>query len=200
VKIKIAPDGEILAKGPNIMQGYFNNEEKTNEVFTDDGWFMTGDVGKLEDNYLYITDRKKSVFKLSTGKYVAPQTIQNLLSESGYIDQAMVIGYQRKFCSALIVPDVENIEKRLTSQGKSLSKPINEDEDAQRLIQREVDKVNRQLSPWETVKKFVLLEKPFSIESDELTPTLKIKRPVVKERYSKEIESMYADDQKETVK
>ena len=195
VDIKIADDGEILAKGPNVMKGYYNNPEKTDEVFNEDGWFMTGDVGKLEDNYLYITDRKKSVFKLSTGKYVAPQTIENLLSESGFIDQAMVIGYQRKFCSALIVPDYGNVKKRLKSQGKSISEPLNEDPEVQELIQTEVDKVNSQLSPWETVKKFVLLETPFSIDSGELTPTLKVKRPVVKERYEDEIESMYQDEE-----
>lgn len=198
VDIKIADDGEILAKGPNVMKGYYNNPEKTEKVFNEDGWFMTGDVGKLEDNYLYITDRKKSVFKLSTGKYVAPQTVENLLSESGFIDQAMVIGYQRKFCSALIVPDYENVKKRLKGRGKSVSEPINEDPSVRKLIQREVDKVNSQLSPWETVKKFVLLETPFSIESGELTPTLKVKRPVVKERYEDEIESMYDEEKKET--
>lgn len=198
VDIKIADDGEILAKGPNVMQGYYNNKEKTDEVFNDDGWFMTGDVGKLEDNYLFITDRKKSVFKLSTGKYVAPQTIENLLSESGFIDQAMVIGYQRKFCSALIVPDYGNVKKRLKGQGKSVSDPVNEDPEVLKIIQQEVDKVNSQLSPWETVKKIVLLETPFSIESGELTPTLKVKRPVVKERYEDEIESMYAEVEQET--
>lgn len=195
VAIKIADDGEILAKGPNVMEGYYNNKEKTDEVFTGDGWFMTGDVGKLEDNYLFITDRKKSVFKLSTGKYVAPQTIENLLSESGFIDQAMVIGYQRKFCSALIVPDYGNAKKWLKEHGKSGSDPINEDPEVRRLIQREVDKVNSQLSPWETVKKFVLLDTPFSIESGELTPTLKVKRPVVKERYRDEIESIYQEEE-----
>ncbi len=195
VDIKIADDGEILAKGPNVMEGYYNNKEKTDEVFTDDGWFMTGDVGKLEDNYLFITDRKKSVFKLSTGKYVAPQIIENLLTESGFIDQAMVVGYQRKFCSALIVPDYGNAKKWLKGRGKSVSDPGNGDPEIRRLIQREVDKVNRQLSPWETVKKFVMLDTPFSIESGELTPTLKVKRPVVKERYEGEIESMYQDDE-----
>jgi long-chain acyl-CoA synthetase len=194
VDIKIADDGEILAKAPNVMQGYYNNQEKTDEVFTDDGWFMTGDVGKLEDNYLFITDRKKSVFKLSTGKYVAPQIIENLLTESGFIDQAMVIGYQRKFCSALIVPDYGNAKKWLKGRGKSVSDPENEDPEIRRLMQREVDKVNNQLSPWETVKKFVLLKTPFSIESGELTPTLKVKRPVVKERYEDEIASIYEEE------
>ncbi|WP_138429094.1 AMP-dependent synthetase/ligase [Fodinibius saliphilus] len=193
VDIKIAEDGEILAKGPNIMEGYYNNPEKTDEVFTDDGWFMTGDVGKLEDNYLFITDRKKSVFKLSTGKYIAPQVIENKLSESGFIDQAVVIGYKRKFCSALIVPSYDNVEQRLKDKGKSMSEDKSNDPEVRKIIQREVDKVNKELSPWETVKRFILLDTPFSIETDELTPTQKVKRPVVKEHYSEEIESMYEE-------
>ncbi|HET6528138.1 MAG TPA: long-chain fatty acid--CoA ligase [Balneolaceae bacterium] len=196
VEVKIAEDGEILAKGPNVMKGYFNDEEKTRSVFTNDGWFMTGDVGKMKDGYLFVTDRKKSVFKLSTGKYIAPQTIENSLAESGYIEQAVVIGYGRKFCSALIIPAYANIEKRLKRLGKSASGDLSQNEDARNLIQQEVDKVNRQLSPWETIKKFVLLKEPFSIESGEITPTLKVKRPVVKERYKDEIESMYADQEK----
>ncbi len=195
VDIKIAEDGEILAKGPNVMQGYYNNQQKTDEVFTDDGWFRTGDVGKLEDDYLFITDRKKSVFKLSTGKYVAPQIIENLLIESGYIDQAVVIGYQKKFCSALIVPSYDNVKQRLESRGKSLSGEPSKDPAVRELIQREVDKVNRELSPWETVKKFVMLEDAFTIESGELTPTHKVKRPVVKERYADEIDSMYEESE-----
>jgi long-chain acyl-CoA synthetase len=195
VQIKIADDGEILAKGPNVMQGYYNNEEKTKEVFTEDGWFKTGDVGKLEDNYLFITDRKKSVFKLSTGKYVAPQIIESRLVESGYIDQVMVIGYQRKFCSALIVPSYDNVQKRLKSKGKSLSDDLSKDPNVHELIQQEVDKVNSGLSPWETVKKFVILKEPFTIEAGELTPTHKIKRPVVKERYGDEINSIYQDEE-----
>jgi len=198
VDIKIAEDGEILAKGPNVMQGYYNNQEKTDEVFTEDGWFRTGDVGKLEDGYLFITDRKKSVFKLSTGKYIAPQIIENRLIESGYIDQAVVIGYKRKFCSALIVPSYDNVKRRLTSQGKSLTDDLSADPEVRKLIQKEIDKVNRELSPWETVKKFVLLEEAFSIESGELTPTQKVKRPAVKEHYADEIESMYAEEGEET--
>ena len=195
VEVKIAKDGEILAKGPNVMQGYYNNPEKTEEVFTDDGWFMTGDVGKMEDDYLFITDRKKSVFKLSTGKYIAPQTIENRLIESGYIDQAVVIGFNRKFCSALIVPSYDNVERRLKSKGKSYSDDLSTDPEVRKLIQKEVDKVNRNLSPWETVKKFVLLSDAFTIESGELTPTQKVKRPIVHERYKDEIESMYEDQE-----
>lgn len=197
VEIKIAEDGEILARGPNIMKGYYNNQEKTDEVITKDGWFKTGDVGKIdEDGYLYITDRKKSMFKLSTGKYVAPQNIETKLSNSGYIDQVVVIGYNRKFCSALIVPSYSNVKKRLKQEGYEPSEPMSDDEKVRKLIQKEVDKANKQLSPWETVKKFVLLEKPLSVSNEELTPTMKVKRNVVNEKYSEEIESMYKDAEK----
>jgi len=196
VEIKIADDGEILAKGPNIMQGYFRNPEKTAEVLTDDGWFRTGDVGKMEDGYLFITDRKKSVFKLSTGKYVAPQPIENELTSSGYIDQAVVVGFKRKFCSALIVPNFDNIRKRLKSKGLPVPDRLTEDSNVRKIIQREVDKVNRTLSPWETVKKFYLLDEQLTIENGELTPTQKVKRPVVNERYSDEIDSLYMEEEK----
>lgn len=196
VEIKIAEDGEILAKGPNIMKGYYNNQEKTDEVITKDGWFKTGDVGKIDDDgYLFITDRKKSMFKLSTGKYVAPQNIETQLASSGYIEQVVVIGYNRKFCSALIVPAYTNVKKRLKREGYEPSDPISEDERVRKIIQREVDRANRYLSPWETIKKFVLLDEPLSVAEEELTPTMKVKRSVVKEKYSDKIESMYEDEE-----
>lgn len=195
VEVKIADDGEILTRGPHIMKGYYKNEEQTKEDITDDGWFKTGDIGKIdEDGFLFITDRKKSMFKLSTGKYVAPQNVENQLSGSGYIEQAVVIGYQKKFCSALISPTYDNVNKRLKRNGYEPSKPYAKDEKIRELIQQEVDKANKTLSPWETVKKFVLLEKPLSIDSGELTPTMKVKRPVVLEKFKEEIDSMYADE------
>ncbi|MGM0460630.1 MAG: AMP-dependent synthetase/ligase, partial [Bacteroidota bacterium] len=179
VEVKIAEDKEILTRGPHVMKGYYKNEEQTREVMTDDGWFKTGDVGKIdEDGFLFITDRKKSMFKLSTGKYVAPQNVENVLANSGFIDQIVVIGYQRKFCSALIVPSYDNVLKRLKRDGYEPSKPYSEDERVREIIQREVDRANKNLSPWETVKKFVLLEEALSIDSGELTPTMKVKRPV----------------------
>lgn len=200
IEIKIADDGEILTRGPNIMKGYYKNEEKTKEVITEDGWFKTGDVGKIdEDGYLYITDRKKSMFKLSTGKYVAPQNIENKLQNSGFIDRVIVIGYKRKFCSALIIPDYANVKKRLKRSGYTPEEPYSEDEKIRELIQKEVDKVNKDLSPWETIKKFVLLEEPLTVEADELTPTMKVKRNVINEKFSDEIESMYEDEEDEKV-
>ncbi|HMB97624.1 MAG TPA: long-chain fatty acid--CoA ligase [Balneolaceae bacterium] len=195
VDVKIADDKEILVRGPNVMKGYYKLPEQTQEVLDDDGWFKTGDVGKIDDDgYIYITDRKKSMFKLSTGKYVAPQNVENKLQNSGFIDQIVVIGYQRKFCSALIVPAYDNVMKRLKRSGYTAEKPYSEDEKVRELIQKEVDKTNESLSPWEKVKKFVLLEEPLSIDSGELTPTMKVKRSVVKEKYNEEIESMYADE------
>jgi long-chain acyl-CoA synthetase len=196
VEVKIADDGEILTRGPNVMKGYYRNKEKTKEIITDDGWLKTGDIGKLdEDGYLYITDRKKSVFKLSTGKFVTPQPVETGLVNSGYIEQAVVIGYQRKFCSALIVPNYENVKKRLISRGVTVSDDLSTDEHVIELIQKEVDKVNKDFSPWEQVKKFILLEEPLTIESGELTPTLKVKRPVVNERYADEIDSLYEEEE-----
>lgn len=196
VEIKTVDDGEILVRGPNVMKGYYNNEEKTKEVLTEDGWFKTGDVGEIdEDGYLSITDRKKSMFKLSTGKYVAPQNIENKLLNSGFIDQVVVIGYKRKFCSALIVPSYSNVKKRLKRDGYEPNEPYSEDKKFEKLIQKEVDKANRHLSPWETVKKFVLLEEALTVKDDELTPTMKVKRNVVNEKYEEEIESMYEDEE-----
>lgn len=194
VQVKIADDKEILTKGPHVMKGYYKLPDKTDEVMTEDGWFKTGDVGKIDkDGFLYITDRKKSMFKLSTGKYVAPQNVENRLINSGYIDQVVVIGNQRKFCAALIVPAYENVKKRLERNGYTPDDAINKDEKVVSLIQEEVDKANKELAPWEKVKKFVLLKEALSIEEGELTPTQKVKRPVINEKYDKEINSMYDD-------
>ncbi|SMO69195.1 AMP-dependent synthetase/ligase [Gracilimonas mengyeensis] len=196
VEIKIAEDGEILAKGPNIMKGYYEMPEKTDEAIDEDGWFHTGDIGHLdEDGWLFVTDRKKSLFKLSTGKYVAPQPIENALVNSGFIEQAVVVGNEHKFCGALIVPNWENMRKRFeTTHHKFPEENPTENEYVIKRIQKEVDKVNAELSKWEKVKKFKLLEEQFSIEDGEITPTLKVKRNVVNEKYKEEIDSIYADE------
>jgi long-chain acyl-CoA synthetase len=194
VEVKIADDGEILTRGPHVMQGYYKNEEQTKEVITDDGWFKTGDIGRIdEDGYLFITDRKKSMFKLSTGKYVAPQNVENHISGSGFIEQVVVIGYQRKFCAALIVPAYDNVIKRLKRDGYEPAKPYSEDEKVRELIQQEVDKANKQVAPWESVKRFRLLENPLTIDDGDLTPTMKVKRPVVLKKYKEEIDSLYEE-------
>ncbi|MEX1011461.1 MAG: long-chain fatty acid--CoA ligase [Balneolaceae bacterium] len=196
VEVKIAEDDEILVKGPNVMKGYFMDKELTREVMTSDGWLMTGDVGKIdEDGYLYITDRKKDLFKLSTGKYVAPQNIENRLVGSGFVEQAVILGEQRKFCAALIAPNIANIHKRLKREGYTPEEPIHTDPKVRELVQTEVDRANRDLTPWETVKRFELLEQPLSIEGGELTPTLKVKRPVVNEKYAEQISRLYEDEE-----
>jgi long-chain acyl-CoA synthetase len=200
VEVKIGNDGEILLKGPNVMKGYFRNEEKTKDTFTEDGYLMTGDIGHIdEEGFLFITDRKKSMFKLSTGKYVAPQPIESQLVNSPFIEQAVVVGFRHKFCSALIVPSFENIEKRfnISVDEVGVDSFIKRD-DVQELIQDEVDKVNRDLAKWERVKRFKLLKRELSIEEEEITPTLKVKRPVINKKYKEEIDSMYEDEEQVT--
>lgn len=198
VEVKIAEDGEICARGSNIMQGYYKNPEATAEVIDKDGWFKTGDIGRLdEDGYLYITDRKKALFKLSTGKYVAPQNVENRIVISGFIDQIVVIGSERKFCAAIIVPAYDNILKRLHQQEYHPHKPYSADAKVRELIQKEVEKGNEGLPKWEQVKRFILLEEPLTIASGELTPTLKVKRPVVREKYAAQIEELYKSAENE---
>ena len=197
VEIRIAEDGEIQTIGPNVMKGYYKMPDKTAEVMTEDGWFCTGDIGYIDDEgWLFITDRKKSMFKLSTGKYVAPQPIENSLMNSGFIDQALVIGNQEKFCSALIVPDWVNMKKRFESNGHEFpSENYVENEFVLHRIQKEVDKVNMKLPHWEKVKKFILIEDAFTIEKGELTPKMSIRRSAVKEHHKDSISQIYADSE-----
>lgn len=197
VELKIAEDGEILARGPYIMKGYYNMPEKTAEAIDEDGWFYTGDIGHIdEDGWLFVTDRKKSLFKLSTGKYVAPQPIENALVNSGFIEQAVVVGSEHKFCGALIVPNWENMKKRFeTTQHTFPEENITNNEFVIKRIQKEVDKVNAELSKWEKVKKFKILEDQFTIEDGEITPTLKVKRNVINKKYKEQIDSIYAEEE-----
>ena len=195
VSIRIAEDGEVQAKGPNIMQGYFGKPEWTQEVMTEDGWFCTGDIGYVDtDGWLFITDRKKDLFKLSTGKYVAPQPIENGLTKSPYIDQAIVVGIERKFCSALLYPDLVRIQEHLHQKkiqvdpNNILLEPL-----VLTLIQHEVDKVNENLPPWEQIKKYEFLPEPLSIERGELTPKMSVKRQVITNNYAELIEKIYSD-------
>lgn len=195
VELKLADDGEILAKGPNVMQGYYKLPDENKTAFTEGGWFRTGDIGRFdEDGYLFITDRKKALFKLSTGKYVAPQPIENRLIESHFIDQAIVVGDTYKFCAALIVPDYRAIRGQLGKKTTGLSdKDLARRDDVSGIIQQEVSVANNGLPIWEQVKKFVLLPEPFSVAAGELTPTLKKKRKAITERYHKELELLYKE-------
>ena len=195
VSIRIAEDGEVQAIGPNIMQGYFGKPEWTKEVMTEDGWFCTGDIGYVDsDGWLFITDRKKDLFKLSTGKYVAPQPIENGLTKSPYIDQAIVVGIERKFCSSLLYPDVARIQEHL-DQKKIQVDPNNllQEPLVLALIQQEVDKVNENLPPWEQIKKYQFLPEPLSIERGELTPKMSVKRQVITNNYAELIKKIYSE-------
>jgi long-chain acyl-CoA synthetase len=198
VEVKIAPDGEILARGPNIMQGYYKNKKETEAVLKD-GWLHTGDIGVFDaEGFLVITDRKKHLFKTSAGKYIAPTPIENLFLGSKYIDQFVLIGDRRMFLSALIVPDFEAIREYADSH--AIDYQSNEDlansREIYNLIEKDLEKFQKQLANYERVRKFVLLEKPFSLESGEVTPTLKLKRKVIEERYGTLIDEMYSSLEK----
>ncbi|AHG91831.1 AMP-dependent synthetase and ligase [Gemmatirosa kalamazoonensis] len=193
VEVRIADDGELLVRGPNVMRGYYNNPEQTAEVLDADGWLHTGDIVTRDaDGFLFITDRKKDLLKLSTGKYVAPQPIEMKLAASPLVEQAVVIGNGVQFCTALIVANMKELERRLAAQGLALDGPIEKSPAACALVQAEIDAVNPTLPKWEQVRAFRLLGEPWTIEDGALTPTLKIKRRVIAERYRALIASMYA--------
>ena len=196
VEVKIADDGEIVTRGPHVMRGYYKDEESTKEAIDPDGWFHTGDIGHVdEDGMLVITDRKKNIIVTAGGKNIAPQYIENLLVTSRYIEQAVVIGDKRKYCSALLVPSVEALQKYAKEKGlpeMSVQELIN-DQVILELIEKEVEAVSKELASYETIKKFALIDHLFTIESGELTPTLKVKRNVVEERYKDIIDGLYAE-------
>lgn len=194
VEVKIAKDYEILTRGPSVMKGYFEDPEATKEVIDAEGWLYTGDLGSLdEDGYLYITDRKKNIIVTSGGKNVTPSVLENQLISSPYIEQVVVIGDKRKFLTALIVPNFEAIQKYAEDMQIQLS-TIDElihDKAIKNLIRSEINHVTSLFARFEQIKRFTLLPKEFTIEDDELTPTLKIKKNVIMEKYAKEIEEMY---------
>jgi long-chain acyl-CoA synthetase len=195
VEVKIAPDGEILCRGPNVMKGYFNKPEATREVIDADGWFHTGDIGELDaDGYVKITDRKKDIIVTAGGKNIAPQPIENLVKTNKWVLNAVMLGDKRKFPLMLVVPNPDAVtawakERGLptTDYGALLSNP-----DVAAKIEREVMANLRDLASYETPKKLVLLKDDFTIEAGELTPTLKVKRRVVEKKYAKEIEAAYS--------
>lgn len=195
VAVKIAEDGEIWVDGPNVMKGYYKNEEATQRAFYCT-WFKTGDIGYIDkDGFLFITDRKKDLIKTSGGKFIAPQLIENLLSSSVYVDKAVVIGEGRKFASALIFPNFEALkqfaqENNITYSNNSelLNHPK-----VQELYQKIVDEVNSKLAHWETIKKFAVIDGVLTIDEDYLTPTLKVKRRNVEARYRDLIDSFYKE-------
>lgn len=194
VQVKIAEDGEILCKGPNLMMGYYKRPDRTKEVIDNDGWFHTGDIGKLEDGkYLKITDRKKEIFKLSGGKYIAPQVVETRFKGSPFIENIIVIGENRHFTSALIIPDFEHLEGWCGAKGipyVSKEEAVNNEKIRER-IEKEVSELNASIDKIEQVKKFELLADEWSVENGDLSPTLKLKRKALAERYSGLIDAMY---------
>ncbi len=196
VTIQLADDGEILAKGPNIMKGYYNRQDLTDEVIDADGWFHTGDIGEwVENKFLKITDRKKELFKTSGGKYIAPQVIENKMKESKYIEQIMVTGEYQKFISALIVPNFIYLHEYAQTHHLEFkdNKGLIGHPEINKLIEKEIENLNANFGKWEQIKKFTLLSNEWTSDSGELTPTMKVKRKVISEKYKKEIEAMYAD-------
>ena len=197
IEVKIAEDGEILTRGPHIMKGYFNNEDATAEAIDADGWFYTGDIGIIdEDGFIKITDRKKNIIVLSNGKNVAPQPIESQLVQSPFIDQIMLIGNERKNIAALIVPNFGAL-KSWASENSVDSSHLPEmlkTREVQQLIQREIRERLTDFADFEQVRRFALLEKEFSQEEDEMTPTLKLKRNVIIEKYADVIAGMYSED------
>jgi long-chain acyl-CoA synthetase len=195
VELKIADDGEILCKGECVMPGYYKDEEQTKSVFDEEGWFHTGDVGHLEDDkFLMITDRKKEIFKLSSGKYVAPQQIENRIKESAFVDQVMVVGEHQKFASALLVPDFSYLKEWCVNNniknGKKREELIKVPE-VVTMMNEEIAKINESLLEWERLKRFRMVHEEWSTATGELSASLKLKRKVVADRYSKLLDSIY---------
>ena len=196
VQIRIADDGEILAKGPCVMQGYFKSLEATREVLSEDGWFRTGDIGYLDkDNYLFITDRKKDLLKTAAGKFIAPQPIENSLKTSPYILNAMIVGDQRKFIVALIVPNPVTVSAKLAEEHLKFSSDaeLAAHPRAYALIEKEVSRLTAHLAQYETIKRFALLPEDFTFDSGSLTFTLKLKRRVVEKQFHDLIDKLYSD-------
>jgi long-chain acyl-CoA synthetase len=192
VEVKIAEDGEILVKGPNIMQGYYKEPEMTAEVIKD-GWFHTGDIGILDGRYLKITDRKKEMFKTSGGKYIAPQVMENKFKESPLIEQLIVVGADRNYPAALIVPSFDGLKEfcKRSDIDYTTDAEMIQNEQVQEKYLSEVAKFNELFGNWEQIKRFELLDTPWGIETGELTPTMKLKRKVIMEKYADRVEALY---------
>lgn len=195
IEIKIGEDNEILLRGETITKGYYKKEAVTRQAFTEDGWFHTGDAGYIKDGFLYLTDRIKALFKTSNGKYIAPQAIETKLVVDRYIDQISIIADQRKFVSALIVPEYKQVEEYAQKHGIAYAsmKELLEKPEIIQLFQMRIDTLQQEFAHYEQIKRFTLLPEPFSMEKGELTNTLKIKRAVLLKNYAAEIEKMYVE-------
>ena len=195
ISVKISDEGEILLKGPTITRGYYNRDDITRQSFTDDGYFRTGDSGYLQNGELFLKERIKDLFKTSNGKYIAPQMIESKLLVDKYIDQIAIIADQRKFVSALIIPEYRLLEEYAREHGISFEsrEDLCQNEQIHQLLSERIDTLQQQLAHYEQVKRFTLLPRAFSLERGELTNTLKIKRRVLNENYKKEIDKMYEE-------
>jgi len=194
VEVKIAEDGEILARGPNIMKGYYKNKKATEEAVDKEGWLHTGDIGEFDkQGFLKITDRKKHLFKTSGGKYIAPQQLESLFTRSKFIDQFVLIGDNKTFLSALITPDFEAIREYADAHKIPYEKveDLAHHPEIYKLIEKDIQTLQKNLASYERIRKFVILDKPFTIEGGELTPTLKVRRKVIEERYANLIKDIY---------
>jgi long-chain acyl-CoA synthetase len=192
-EIRIDEDGEILVRSETVFQGYFKDPEATAEVLTPDGWLRTGDIGRIdEDGFLHITDRKKDIIVTAGGKNVAPQNLENELKTSPYVSQALVVGDRRPYIAALITLDAEEIGRWAAAQGiEGDLAALSRDERVRALVQEIVDEVNRERSRHEQIKRFAILPRDFTMEEGELTPTLKLRRRAVMERFREEIDALY---------
>jgi len=194
IEVAIADDGEMMVRGPNVMLGYYGHPEATAATMKD-GWFATGDVGYQDDEgHLFITDRKKDLFKLSNGKYIAPQQLESLLKQSEFVNQVVVIGSSRKFPVALIVPDWEDLKSALRTAGEDVAgthADISRMPAAVKLVQKDVTAITAHLADYERVRRIALLPEEFSIEKGEMTPTLKVKRAVIDQKYGDLVDDLY---------
>jgi long-chain acyl-CoA synthetase len=192
VEVKIAEDGELLVKGPNVMKGYYKKPEKTAETMSKDGWLHTGDIAHIdEDGFIFIVDRKKDLIVLSNGKNIPPQVIEKKLAMSQFISQVVVTGEGRNYITALIVPDYERLVALNPKLAGLDNAALASNADVMAVIQSEIDQQSAEFSRYEKIKKFILLEEELTQEGGELTPTLKPKRKVVKEKFGHLIEAMY---------
>src|SRR6266702_187722 len=196
VEVRVAPDGELEVRGPSVFKGYWNKPKETAESFTTDGWLCTGDIGKLEDGFLSITDRKKELLKTSGGKLIAPQPIENKLKAQSLVGNAALVGDKHKFACVLISPNFATLEGWAKVHGVSAAdrKTLVKDKQVVARYQRIVDEVNATLAPFETIKRMSVVPDEWTIETDELTPSMKLKRRVVEKKYAAEIDEFYKDE------
>jgi long-chain acyl-CoA synthetase len=189
----VSQEGEILAKGPNIMKGYWNNKVETDKVFDEEGWFHTGDIGRFEKGYLKITDRLKNMLVTSLGKNIFPTQLENNFLKSPRIEQIFIIGDKREFITAIIVPNRDEAISQISVEASAFEgdSPFMNHEALQHWLAEDIKKYNENLSKFERVKEFLIKRNPFSIEDGDMTITLKVKRKIVMEKFAKEIDNMY---------